>query len=1086
MKKLFIILVALFFTIPAIAINPFAWVFEKAFFATTYYIDPAGNNTTGDGSIGNPWQTLYKAATTVTTSGDIIHVNAGTYNETLQIPLSVGVSIEGDSATSIITSTLTADFTPIILLASSEGTSGNQHISGIQFDGNLTCQMAIVVSGRSNVEIYNCRFFDFNDRGVVMRGKTDWSDGAPTTYATGNKFHHNFMFNCARSDASYGRGCLEVGGQIGIEIYNDTIIQNARASNLSGYCIKNANQGFLKGMKIYNNYLEVPPYPYPVVNTNNHWSFATEFSDLWGMEYYNNRVYGSADQNHQHTDGTYSYSVWYHDNTFGFNTLLANPVEGIILEYNTDGAIIENNIFKNTCVPLYFTPRLNSSITNLIYRRNYCPDVGMSVSESYAQGIKINSQGAFTAYNWKVYNNTFIANTTAAPQYGLDVPAGDSMYFVNNIVRGFGIGDIHIYDGNNNRFLTLKNNNFISKSVTGSPVQSDTTGNVNVAPDINATTGVPNSGSPMIDAGIYSGISYYGLRIDIGSGEYPTAGNASPTAIVPANRRLIQPANSLTLTGYGYDPDGTVTTYAWTQVSGASSATFGSASAASTTVNNLTSLGAHVFRLTVTDNSGTTSYSEVTITVVVAGSNALPVVTASANQTITLPSSTVTVSQSATDADGSVVSYLWNKLSGSGSITSTTSTSTSVTGLDVGLTVLEATATDNDGGVGRDTMYITVNPQTVTVVTSYAGTDKTITLPTTTTTLQGYGIPPTTGGYNLFLYSEEGGQTPQWDGNTFSVSNNQANDLTGSNTMELLTYSAAGVSYWGQTLTVSPSTTYYFSFDVQRGSATDVYWGVRDQSNFNDLVAPTSYYSLTSASGVTRVQLSFTTTSSTTSVTVHPIYKAPTTGTIYLGRLQLATASNQLYHVTTTTAYTAGNTTGTISAYLWTQLTGTASTIVTTTDDTTSITGLSTAGVRTYELRVTDNLGAIARDTVTVTVNAGSNNPPTANAGTDQSITLPTSTVNLSGSGTDTDGTIVSYAWTQISGTSASITSASSALTTITGLSTAGVRVFRLTVTDNSGDTGTDDITITVNAAPPVSSGSGKTYKRVRGSKVTN
>ncbi|MEI9958263.1 MAG: hypothetical protein WDM90_18605 [Ferruginibacter sp.] len=34
----------------------------------------------------------------------------------------------------------------------------------------------------------------------------------------------------------------------------------------------------------------------------------------------------------------------------------------------------------------------------------------------------------------------------------------------------------------------------------------------------------------------------------------------------------------------------------------------------------------------------------------------------------------------------------------------------------------------------------------------------------------------------------------------------------------------------------------------------------------------------------------------------------------------------------------------------------------------------------------------------------------------DQNITLPTNAVTLNGSGTDTDGTIASYAWVKISG----------------------------------------------------------------------
>jgi len=108
---------------------------------------------------------------------------------------------------------------------------------------------------------------------------------------------------------------------------------------------------------------------------------------------------------------------------------------------------------------------------------------------------------------------------------------------------------------------------------------------------------------------------------------------------------------------------------------------------------------------------------------------------------------------------------------------------------------------------------------------------------------------------------------------------------------------------------------------------------------------------------------------------------------------------------------------------------------------------------------------------ILVTYDASANQSPTATAGADQSITLPTSQVTVNGSSSsDPDGTISSYLWTKVSGPSTyTITSANSASTTITGL-VAGTYVFRLTVTDNDSATDTDDITITVNpvAGPSV------------------
>lgn len=92
------------------------------------------------------------------------------------------------------------------------------------------------------------------------------------------------------------------------------------------------------------------------------------------------------------------------------------------------------------------------------------------------------------------------------------------------------------------------------------------------------------------------------------------------------------------------------------------------------------------------------------------------------------------------------------------------------------------------------------------------------------------------------------------------------------------------------------------------------------------------------------------------------------------------------------------------------------------------------------------------------------NTPPTANAGTDITITLPTATVTIAGSGTDAEGTIAAYRWTKISGPAATIASAGSASTQVNGL-VQGVYQFELTVTDNGGLTAKDTVQVTVNAA---------------------
>jgi F5/8 type C domain/PKD domain len=100
--------------------------------------------------------------------------------------------------------------------------------------------------------------------------------------------------------------------------------------------------------------------------------------------------------------------------------------------------------------------------------------------------------------------------------------------------------------------------------------------------------------------------------------------------------------------------------------------------------------------------------------------------------------------------------------------------------------------------------------------------------------------------------------------------------------------------------------------------------------------------------------------------------------------------------------------------------------------------------------------------------NPATNVPPIANAGVDQTITLPVNSIAPVGSGTDPDGTISTYTWTQLSGSPASVAKANSATLNLTNL-TVGTYVFRLTVTDNSGATASDDVNLTVN--PAITSG---------------
>lgn len=86
---------------------------------------------------------------------------------------------------------------------------------------------------------------------------------------------------------------------------------------------------------------------------------------------------------------------------------------------------------------------------------------------------------------------------------------------------------------------------------------------------------------------------------------------------------------------------------------------------------------------------------------------------------------------------------------------------------------------------------------------------------------------------------------------------------------------------------------------------------------------------------------------------------------------------------------------------------------------------------------------------------------PVADAGADQEIILPVNSVVLTGSGTDADGGEVSYAWTQQSGPEAALNGADTSELSVSNLLT-GAYVFRLTVTDDEGETDFDEVSVMV------------------------
>lgn len=183
-------------------------------------------------------------------------------------------------------------------------------------------------------------------------------------------------------------------------------------------------------------------------------------------------------------------------------------------------------------------------------------------------------------------------------------------------------------------------------------------------------------------------------------------------------------------------------------------------------------------------------------------STTTPTATAGNNQTITLPTSSVTVSASGSTAGTghTISSYSWSKMSGptSFAITSPSSQSTTITGLVQGTYDFKVTVTNDASVQASADVIITVNP--ATAIVANAGPDQTITLPTSSTSLSGSA---STGGITSYAWTQLSGPNIAVLGTPNVVNTTAGSMIAGTYTFQLSVNS--GVSLDQVVITVKPA-----------------------------------------------------------------------------------------------------------------------------------------------------------------------------------------------------------------------------------------------------------------------------------------
>ncbi len=403
-----------------------------------------------------------------------------------------------------------------------------------------------------------------------------------------------------------------------------------------------------------------------------------------------------------------------------------------------------------------------------------------------------------------------------------------------------------------------------------------------------------------------------------------------------------------------------------------------------------------------------------------------PIANAGANLTITLPTNQVGMDGSGSVAlSGNIVSYAWTQTSGPSTATLGTPNSAlaSASNLVAGTYTFRLTVKDNNNATATDSLIVLVNPAVNIPPVANAGSSITITLPVNTATLNGSSSSDADGTISTYSWTQVSGpNTPGSTGaSTATVSLTgliagqyvyqlQVTDNSGAKAIAQVKVTVVAASLQppianaGANLTITLPTNQvgmngsgsvapsgnivsYAWTQASGPSAATLGTPNAAQASAGNLVAGTYIFRLTVKDNNNATATDSLIVLVNPAVNIPPVANAGSGITITLP-----------VNTATLDGSSSTDADGTITAYSWTQVSG---------PNTAGATGASTAtisltglivGDYVYQLQVTDNSGAKAIAQVKVTVVAAANVLPIANAGVDQTITAPASTVSLDGS----------------------------------------------------------------------------------------
>jgi peptidoglycan hydrolase-like protein with peptidoglycan-binding domain len=578
--------------------------------------------------------------------------------------------------------------------------------------------------------------------------------------------------------------------------------------------------------------------------------------------------------------------------------------------------------------------------------------------------------------------------------------------------------------------------------------------------------------------------------------------NKSPIANAGADQTITLTGNNRVVVLDGSqsaDPEGVLVAFNWSILSGPNIPTLANPNSAQTTVTNIIA-GTYIFELTVTDNRGASAKDTIQVKAVVA-ENKSPIANAGADQTIILTGNNRVVvldGTGSTDPDGVLVAFNWRLVSGPTGpvIVTPNSSQTIVNNLNPGTYIFELTVTDNRGASAKDTVQVKAVVAENKSPIANAGADQTITLTgnNRVVVLDGSGSADPDGVMVAFNWSLVSGPT----GPVIATPNSSqtiVNNLNpGTYIFELTVTDNRGASA-KDTIQVKAVVAENKSPIANAGSDQNITLignnnvivldgsgsvdpdGVLVVFNWRLVSGPISPVIANPSSRQTAVtnfeegiyifELKVTDDRGASAkdivqvIAVAGVNKAPIANAGRDQHLSISASNNGVI----LNGNQSSDPDGGQLVFGWELVSGPQIPLIISPNSPQTIVTSLVSGVYIFELTVTDNRGASAKDTVQISISPAQNQPPIANAGIDQVIKFsPVNTIiKLDGSNSkDPDGSVIRFGWRLISGQGRiMIKSPNSSQTNVSGFRE-GVYRFELTASDSKGASSRDTVQVTV------------------------